>query len=47
MDLLVYVASLLAAFGAGAFWAVRPAPVAETRLSRTRVRAEATGGARR
>ncbi|MDP8924204.1 MAG: hypothetical protein M3O34_15175 [Chloroflexota bacterium] len=34
MDLVFYVASLVAAFSVGAFWAIRPAPLTQTRLSR-------------
>ena len=33
MDLVLYVTTLLAAFGAGALWAVRPAPLSEIRRS--------------
>ena len=41
MDLMFYVASLLTAFGAGAVWAVRPAPLSELRRSRHETRTPA------
>ena len=34
MDLMLYVTTLLAAFGAGAAWAIRPAPLSG--IGRTR-----------
>ena len=41
MDLIFYVATLMAAFGGGALWAVRPAPVSEFRRPRREARAPA------
>ena len=41
MDLVFYVATLLAAFGAGAFWAVRPAPLPQLQRSRRAARTPA------
>ncbi len=41
MDLVFYVTTLLMAFGAGALWAVRPAPRSEPRLPRREARTPA------
>ena len=41
MDLVFYVATLFTAFGAGALWAVRPAPLSEIGRSRREARTPA------
>ena len=41
MDLIFYVATLMAAFGGGALWAVRPAPLSELRRPRRESRTPA------
>ena len=46
MDLVFDVATLLAAFGAGALWAVRPAPLSELRRPRRETRTPAPVEAR-
>ena len=38
MDLVFYVTTLFTAFGAGALWAVRPAPLSEIGRSRREAR---------
>ena len=46
MDLVFYVATLLMAFGAGALWAVRPAPLSEARRPRREAPAPAVAKVR-
>ncbi len=46
MDLVFYVATLVTAFGAGALWAVRPAPRSEARLARREARTPAVAEVR-
>ena len=46
MDLVLYVTTLLAAFGAGALWAVRPAPLSEIGRSRREARTPGAAKAR-
>ena len=41
MDLVFYVATLFTAFGAGALWAVRPAPLSEIGRSHREARTAA------
>ena len=46
MDLVFYVVTLLTAFGAGALWAVRPAPLSEARRPRREARTPAVAEVR-